>query len=312
MRTLVSALLLTVALPGAAQASNYFTTASVLTSGDVALSNVGVGGGVMAGGNANIYGGSRIGTNLGSSANGTTTVAVAGNMTYVGSSLSHGNVVYGGTNNSDPYNVVQPQNGGTVARGSVDVASSFSQLSAISTYLAALPTTGTLTSQWGAGTLSGTSTGLNVYTVTTADLASLYALTITGGTSAIINVTGSDFSKYLSYNISGLSADNILFNFVDATSVTVSGAAMPGTILAPDAIVTMNGGTVQGSVTAKTLVAGGATIAGSSYSGSLAGYTPGQTPAVPEPASWAMMIAGFGIVGAALRRRRAPRAFAQG
>jgi len=28
--------------------------------------------------------------------------------------------------------------------------------------------------------------------------------------------------------------------------------------------------------------------------------------AVPEPASWAMMIAGFGVVGAALRRRRYP------
>jgi len=27
-------------------------------------------------------------------------------------------------------------------------------------------------------------------------------------------------------------------------------------------------------------------------------------PAVPEPASWAMMIAGFGLVGAAMRRRR--------
>ena len=27
--------------------------------------------------------------------------------------------------------------------------------------------------------------------------------------------------------------------------------------------------------------------------------------AVPEPASWAMMIAGFGLVGAAMRRREA-------
>jgi hypothetical protein len=33
------------------------------------------------------------------------------------------------------------------------------------------------------------------------------------------------------------------------------------------------------------------------------GVTPG--PGVPEPATWAMLIAGFGFVGAALRRRRA-------
>lgn len=37
---------------------------------------------------------------------------------------------------------------------------------------------------------------------------------------------------------------------------------------------------------------------GGSYSGNL-----GLGAAVPEPASWAMMIAGFGLVGAAMRRR---------
>ena len=34
------------------------------------------------------------------------------------------------------------------------------------------------------------------------------------------------------------------------------------------------------------------------------GGTGGGTGAVPEPASWAMMIAGFGLVGASMRRRR--------
>jgi hypothetical protein len=37
---------------------------------------------------------------------------------------------------------------------------------------------------------------------------------------------------------------------------------------------------------------------------------PGPMPAVPEPASWAMMIAGFGLTGSALRRRRVKVAFA--
>jgi hypothetical protein len=38
-----------------------------------------------------------------------------------------------------------------------------------------------------------------------------------------------------------------------------------------------------------------------SQSGEFLGFA--KTPAVPEPASWAMMIAGLGIAGAALRRR---------
>ncbi|MGH6781646.1 MAG: PEPxxWA-CTERM sorting domain-containing protein, partial [Sphingomonadaceae bacterium] len=33
----------------------------------------------------------------------------------------------------------------------------------------------------------------------------------------------------------------------------------------------------------------------------------GQFRVVPEPASWAMMIAGFGLIGAALRRYRPGR-----
>lgn len=40
------------------------------------------------------------------------------------------------------------------------------------------------------------------------------------------------------------------------------------------------------------------------YLGSDAVYSVGN--AVPEPASWALMIAGFGLIGTALRRRRAP------
>ena len=39
--------------------------------------------------------------------------------------------------------------------------------------------------------------------------------------------------------------------------------------------------------------------------GAVIGDTPIPNPGVPEPATWAMLIAGFGLVGATMRRRRA-------
>jgi hypothetical protein len=40
------------------------------------------------------------------------------------------------------------------------------------------------------------------------------------------------------------------------------------------------------------------------YSGTLA-FAANQTPAVPEPATWGMMLVGFGAIGAGMRRRKA-------
>jgi Bacterial pre-peptidase C-terminal domain/PEP-CTERM motif len=63
-----------------------------------------------------------------------------------------------------------------------------------------------------------------------------------------------------------------------------------------------------------TILASGAYVAGVgefgdndnlNYDFMVTGLTPSLTAAVPEPASWAMMIAGFGLVGGALRSGRA-------
>lgn len=40
------------------------------------------------------------------------------------------------------------------------------------------------------------------------------------------------------------------------------------------------------------------------------GFTPAATPSVPEPATWGMMVLGFGFAGSALRRSRKPAALA--
>jgi hypothetical protein len=56
---------------------------------------------------------------------------------------------------------------------------------------------------------------------------------------------------------------------------------------------------------------GYAVAGGSSFGPNRLGVvTIGGTPAVPEPATWAMMIGGFGLIGATMRRRSTKIAFA--
>jgi hypothetical protein len=54
----------------------------------------------------------------------------------------------------------------------------------------------------------------------------------------------------------------------------------------------------------------GADAAGNDAGLAIDNFSLNATTAVPEPASWAMLIAGFGLVGAAARRRRARHAVA--
>lgn len=54
----------------------------------------------------------------------------------------------------------------------------------------------------------------------------------------------------------------------------------------------------------------GSPFAGFPTAGYWTATMPAVTPSVPEPATWAMMIAGFGMVGGALRRRSVKVSFA--
>ena len=90
-------------------------------------------------------------------------------------------------------------------------------------------------------------------------------------------------------------------------SILVDGVAQLFTVPAPGSIGTI-------SLTGLNLTGNSHTI---QFGQAFGGWTFvseisffGETGAVPEPASWAMMIAGFGLAGAAMRRRSAKAAFA--
>lgn len=174
----------------------------------------------------------------------------------------------------------------------------------LSAAFAGMAATGTLTSgQWtpGNATLTGTSNGINVFTIDGSRYSGLYALSFAGpGTGAIVNVSGNSFSNYLNINFGNLSPDQVVFNFYEADTLSMNGMNIAGSVLAPNAFVNLQGGSIAGSVIAGSFRSDGTTIGGNAFEG----FDPQPTAPVPEPATWALMIGGFALVGLVLRRRR--------
>ena len=131
----------------------------------------------------------------------------------------------------------------------------------------------------------------------------------------IINVSGASSYTWNGTFASGSGAfgvgdlkqlnQSLIWNFVGATSIEVS-REVHGSLLAPYATV-HNGSNIEGSVVANDFNLGAEVHLGT-YART-ANFVPndgGTVGAVPEPAQWALFIAGFGLVGGMARRRRSP------
>ncbi|TPE62428.1 choice-of-anchor A family protein [Sandaracinobacter neustonicus] len=119
-----------------------------------------------------------------------------------------------------------------------------------------------------------------------------------GDATIVINVGGTNIT-WLSNpvgNYNGSLNQSIIWNFYEATNIDFQ-RMVHGSILAPFAQIA-NNTALEGTVVAKSFNMNGEVHLGTD-DGNL-----GFGDVVPEPATWAMMIAGFGLVGAAARRRR--------
>ncbi|MEH3103914.1 MAG: choice-of-anchor A family protein [Sphingomonas phyllosphaerae] len=143
------------------------------------------------------------------------------------------------------------------------------------------------------------SNGVAVFSLAGSDLSRFgeIAFNRNGADTVIVNVSGTTIK--LDDNFLG-NADqlgrNVIWNFADATTVDVT-TAWRGSVLAPLAKGT-TGNYIQGSAVFNTMVQNGEMHL-DTYAGN---FRP--TAAVPEPRTWMMMLAGFGMLGATLRRRR--------
>jgi choice-of-anchor A domain-containing protein len=206
-----------------------------------------------------------------------------------------GNLYYNGAIN--PPNVVF--NGGG-SQHPLDAAANplsdyTAPLTALSTQLEGLATTGG-TSFINGNFNAGSNTGIVVFEVSGMDLATDLNnddISFTGGAGVtyIINVDG-NFAQPSSSHLNSLEPD-ALFNFYNATTVDV-GTWSGASILAPDAAVSITGGgNISGSLFAAEYLGGGELHNDNLFAGQL----PPSPPAVPEPSTWAMLLAGFAGLG---------------
>jgi choice-of-anchor A domain-containing protein len=200
----------------------------------------------------------------------------------------------------------------------VDFASEATRLDTLTTTLSQYAATGTVgTVPWGGqftldAANSGVS-GLNVFDISGAQLASsnTFTIDVAAGQTVLINVDGSADQMSGGLNILGGSASQILWNFYDASTLSFSGIAMEGSVLAPTADYQGGWGQLNGELIVDSFedTKGATQInSGENFVGNLldppSQPTPPLTTGVPEPAAWMMMILGFGLAGGMLRHRR--------
>lgn len=304
MRRLVAAAAAAALIASPALAAESANDFQLYVLGDLTMNGQNIGNRVAVGGDAS-FSSTSIG---GATADMPASLVVGGDLTYVNGGSIAGQALVGGADNALPYlPVVAGQ-----SNLPVDFTVENLRLKNLSATLAGQAATGSAYVQWGGLFLNGQDAGLNVFSVTTAMLSqvSWFSASIASGSQVLINVTGD--AANLSGGLDFFTASNVLWNFSDATSITAGGVSLGGSILAPNAAFTGNGGTIQGNLIAGSFN-GAMSFGNALYGGDLltplaaAPGDPGRpgVVAIPEPGVWALMILGFGAVGTMLRRRRA-------
>jgi len=185
-------------------------------------------------------------------------LVVGGNLFALNAQVVQGNADYGGTFNADPS--FQVGAGCSANQASpIDFGASQQYLQTLSEIISNLATTGNVTSQYGSLTLTGTNSAtMEVFDVEASVLCTSYGFTIDdvqSTASIFINVVGTSASCG-SFGMEGYSPNQVVFNFYQATSLTISYVQWQGSILAPYAAVSAFGGVIDGQVYANSLSGG--------------------------------------------------------
>ena len=152
----------------------------------------------------------------------------------------------------------------------------------LSTQLSLFAVNGTTTLQWGGVYLSGTDPFLNVFHVSGTDLSSAnnVQINVPNGSVVLVNIDGTNVSWSGGLTVSGTSVSNVLYNFYQATSLTIQGIDIRGSILAPFADVNFVSGVINGQMIAKNFGGAGQFNTGQMNNALFIGNIPCETTLV--------------------------------
>jgi len=207
------------------------------------------------------------------------------------------NLYTDGTATGSLFTTLQNGVGSTTTVPTTLTASALLNATNVSAYAASLTPILTFSSLTGTQIFNGNG-GLNVYDVT-GNMQNVL-LTLNGGANDyyVFNISGNLQTNQAMTLGAGLDPNHILFNLLGTSGnifQTSGGDVLYGTYLST------HGGDFQFSelnLDGQLINTAGAI---QFVSGSTLTYTP---PPVPEPATWAMMLLGFGAIGASMRLRR--------
>ncbi len=232
-----------------------------------------------------------IGSQLPNSNGSVDVLVVGGHLSFANGQVNAGNLVYGSSASLSNFGV---PNGAIRVDAPIDFITSAATLRQWATELDALVSNGsTVITPWNAILLTGSDTALNVFTLQASALASAtsFNLLAPAGSTVLINVEGTAVTmQNFGFLYSGVAREQVLFNMLDATSLTMQGISIEGSILAPWANTTFNNGQMNGQLITVNLQGGGE-LHHHPFTGTLPPpggnppTDPPTSPAIPEPLS---------------------------
>ncbi|MYN16179.1 choice-of-anchor A family protein [Rugamonas sp. FT107W] len=220
-------------------------------------------------------------------------------LKFTSGSIKNGDTYVGGkaslTQSVDVYSKIK------TGAAPVDMKALAGQLTATSSSLSKLSTTGTATEQWGGLNIAGSKKGVEVFDIDAKTLSKVSYFNfsnLNAGSTLILNVSGNKGSFSGGYQ--GFENYNVLFNFYQATDLGIH-TGVTANILAPLAAVNGGSGVINGNVIVDSWASSVQINANHFFKPTdVRGFI---TP-VPEPETYAMLLAGLGVVGFMARRRK--------